>query len=110
MTPVDLHTVVSTAAAAANFLKKPIQDVSGKIIQDGYEHLKKLISEKTKGSAEVSEAFAKLEQKPDSKARADVLNEELVDKGIEEDADILAAVEVLLTALPSGCMSQVSHV
>jgi hypothetical protein len=99
---IDLPTVVSTTAAAANFLKKPIEDVTSKIVLDGYEKLKKLLGKKSGESPEVIDAIANLEQKPESKGRADVLAEELVERRLEKDKEILAAVEALLKALPTG--------
>jgi hypothetical protein len=107
---IDLPAVVAVTVATAKFLKKPVQDVAGKVIQDGYDHLKKLIGEKAGASPEVGDALTKLDQKPESQARTDLLIEELVGKGIEKDGEILAAVEALLKALPAGSTSQTSQV
>lgn len=102
---MDTATILSTMAAAATFLKKPIEDVTGKAISDSYEALKSLVKAKSDGSEEVSDAIAKLENKPDSKARFDLLSEEITDYKIHKDPAIIHAVAKLLEVLPKSAGS-----
>lgn len=97
---MDAPTILSVTAAAAAFLKKPVQDAAGKIIFDGYETLKKRLKTRSNDSPDVIDALEKLENKPDSKARLELLTEELSGCAIEKDPAIIEIAKALIEALP----------
>jgi len=102
---MDISTITSTITAALICLKKPIQDTADKAISDGYEMLKRLVSAKLEGNSDASSALSKLEDKPESKARHDLLVEELSDQKLELDPAIIKAVNALVKALPKKSKS-----
>ena len=82
--------VTALALGAAGALK----DVAGQGIKDAYAGLKALIQRKY---AQVP--LAQLEAKPDSKARRDVVEEELTAAGAVHDEELLQQVKAMLDAV-----------
>jgi hypothetical protein len=82
--------VTALALGAASALK----DVAGQGIKDAYAGLKALIQRKY---AQVP--LAQLEAKPDSKARREVVEEELTAAGAVHDEELLQLVKAVLNAV-----------
>ncbi len=73
---------------------------SGKVLaseaaKDAYGKFKNLVSRRAENKSDVEDAFEKLEQKPDSKARRAFLQEELEDAGADRDQEILQLIRQL---------------
>jgi uncharacterized protein YidB (DUF937 family) len=94
MDPVSL--VVAAVAAAAPVVGT---ELCKKGVADLYDGLKKLIRGRAGEDSEVSQALAKVEANPESKARREVLAEELSGAGVAADAEIQAAAQKLLDRL-----------
>lgn len=95
---MDISTLVSALCAAAAFLKEPIQGVTEKAVTDVYEKLKSYLLEKHR-SDDLSDALLKIEQKPSSQARRELLGEELEDTNVEDDpivTGLVNEIELLL--------------
>lgn len=99
---MDLEQIIQLFGHAASFLKKPFQDGAGKAVGDLYEKLKEKLKRKTKSSEDAAEAVEALEKKPESKARAGVLLEELEPFEVAKDKDIQNAASKLRDALNSA--------
>ena len=65
-------------------------------IQDSYTAFKAALQKKYGIKSELLEAVDKLEQKPDSKARQSVLQEEVANAKADQDSDLLQTAKVLL--------------
>jgi hypothetical protein len=85
-------TIIVTALAlgAATGLKS----VSEKAVKDSYEAIKALI-----GSKYPKVGIKQLEEKPDSKNRQGVVEEYIVDLGVDKDEEILQKAKTLLQAI-----------
>jgi hypothetical protein len=91
MKPEEIVSVLLNAAA---FLKKPVQDVAGQSIKDGYDALKAYLKRKIAGG-EATEALEKATDKPDSAGRKAVLLEESATIDLGGDADLVRLAESL---------------
>jgi phage terminase small subunit len=106
MDPVTTAILAAVAAGAASGATKTVE----KAVVDAYEGLKGLLKRKFGENSEVSEALAKVEAKPDSAGRREMLREEIGATNAPEDPEIRHAAEALLEVLraqPGG--QQVVH-
>lgn len=94
MDPVTLIVAaLATGAAAA------AKDVGGDAVKSAFNGLKALIAKKFGGKPDVTEAVAKVEQKPESEGRKETLKEELQAAGADKDQELLAEVQKFLKLL-----------
>ena len=93
---MDLITTAVVAALAAGTVSG-ITETSKTAITDGYNKLKDLLTKKHGASSDVVQALDKLETKPKSSGRKDTLQEEIAAVHIEQDDEIRAAAQHLLT-------------
>lgn len=91
----------SIAAALALGATSGIADATKKAVSDGYESVKALIKGKFGHERDVIEAIDKLQNNPQSKARQEVLAEEIAKTTVAKDSELLAAANILLKALRS---------
>ncbi len=94
-----LATALSAGVAAGS------TDVAKKAVADAYDALKSLLRRRFGEGHEVPQSVDKLEAKPDSPARKQLLAEELQATSAGDDPDILSAAQSLLDivrALPQG--------
>lgn len=90
---------ITTAIAAA------LGQVGAAAIQDAYQGLKQLIQQKWGADSDLADAVDRLEEKPDSKARQAMLQEEVrAAEADQDDALLQAARQVLeqIRAQPGG--------
>lgn len=90
---------ITTAIVAA------LAKLSGTVVVDAYKGLKQLLEKKFGKESDLVGAVDKLEEKPDSKARQAVVQEEVEAAGAHEDEDLQRAAEALLErikAQPGG--------
>jgi hypothetical protein len=103
MTPdIVANAIVAALSAGA---VAGATDTAKSAIADAYNGLKSLIKNKFGGDRDVAEAIAKLEAKPDSGARKEVLAEELKAVNSASDSELVSATQSLLSlikALPQG--------
>ena len=94
MDPVTLIvTALATGAAAA------AKDIGGDAVKSAFNGLKALIAKKFGGKADVENAVAQVEQKPESAGRKETLKEELQAAGADQDQELLAQVQAFLKLL-----------
>jgi hypothetical protein len=96
------NTIVAAISAGA---VTGAQDTAKSAIADSYQGLKSLIKKKFGRDSEVAEAIDKLEAKPDSEGKKQVLAEELKAVNSTSDPDLVSAAQSLLAlikAMPSG--------
>lgn len=101
MDPVTTAIVTAITAGVAT----GSTDAAKKAVVDSYEGLKALIKRKFGGNSEVVDAINKLETKPDSAGRREVLAEEIREIKAAEAPDLMAAAMSLLElikAMPNG--------
>ena len=82
-----------------------LANLSQDVIKDAYAALKTALQHKFGVKSELVEAVDKLEQKPESKARQAMLQEEVANSGAGQDSDLLQVANVLikqLRELPGG--------
>lgn len=91
--------VETIVAALTGALAAGAGKVASKAVEDAYGGLKSLILKKLGAGSEAAGAVAKLEAKPDSAGRRDVLAEELEAAGAGADAELVAAAHHLQAAL-----------
>jgi fructose-1-phosphate kinase PfkB-like protein len=72
-----------TAKGAEEFIKK------------GYYKFKSILKSKFGENHATMDAIQKLEEKPDSRGRQLMLSEEMVETGVDQDPDVLAAADEL---------------
>jgi hypothetical protein len=93
MDPISL--AISTALA----------NISQDVVRGAYAALKGRLRDKYGGNSGVVEAVEKLEEKPESKARQAVLQEEMISSGANQDKDLVQLANDLieeLKKLPGG--------
>ncbi len=88
-----LTTAILTALVAG--VTAGATDVGKKAIVDAYEGLKDVIKTKFGAQSELITTITSLESKPDSAGRKATLQEEVVATQADQDAEIMAAVQVL---------------
>ena len=82
MESIIINALVAGAAVAA-------KDLTAKVIKESYAGLKKLIVSKFGQKTDIADTLHQLEKKPDSKARQEVLVEELSSAGVHNDDEII---------------------
>jgi len=68
-------------------------------VQDAYKAFKAVLQTKYGVKSELLESVDKLEQKPDSKARQSVVQEEVANAKADQDSDLVQSANVLLEKL-----------
>lgn len=76
-----------------------LANLSQTAIQDAYTAFKAALQKKYGVKSELLESVDKLEQKPESKARQSVLQEEVADAKADQDSDLLKVANELLGKL-----------
>jgi len=103
MTPdIVANAIVAALSAGA---VAGATDTAKSAVADAYEALKSLIKKKFGSDSEASEAIDKLEAKPDSDGKKQVLAEELKAVNSTSDPELVSAAQALLElirALPQG--------
>jgi hypothetical protein len=103
MTPdIVANAIVAALSAGA---VAGATDTAKSAIADAYEGLKSLVKKKFGHDSDAAEAIDKLEAKPDSGARKEVLAEELKAVSSASDPELVSAAQALLAlikALPQG--------
>jgi hypothetical protein len=92
---MQTEAILVTLAAAASFLKKPVQDTAGQALKDLYEKTKGYIRAKLGSESDAATALEKLEEKPESDARRAVAVEELEPTELAEDRELARLVKQL---------------
>lgn len=92
---MNTQEILVTLAAAASFLKKPIQDTAGQALKDLYEKTKECIRAKLGSESEATAALENLEEKPESAASRAVAVEELELINLERDRALARLVKQL---------------
>jgi hypothetical protein len=92
------HTILAALTAGA---LDGAKDVTKKAVADGYAALRDAIVKKYKHHGDVTEALEKLEQKPQSKGYAQVLEEELNSSGASTDQALVQQAAQLMTLIKS---------
>jgi hypothetical protein len=92
MEPVTTAIVAAVSAGVAGGTK----EVVGKAISDTYDKLKGVLLEKFGAASDLVEAVDRLEKKPDSSARVQVVQEEVVASRANEIPEVLKAANTLL--------------
>jgi hypothetical protein len=104
MTPQAISDAIlaalSTGAAAA------ATDTVKKAVADAYGGLKSIIQKKFGSGSDAAQALEKLESKPDSEGRLQTLHEELAEVNAGSDAEVAAAVQVLVEAIRARPQSE----
>ena len=95
MDPITTMIVGALAAGAV----AGTTAVTTQAIKDAYAGLKGLIVSKLGGKADVEDAVAQLEKKPESAGRKATAEEELEAAGAANDAEIVAQAKALLDLL-----------
>ena len=76
-------------------LQSPGKVVASEAAKDAYGKFKNLVFRKAKNKSDIEDAFERLEQKPDSRGRQAVVQEELVHAGADRDQEILQLIRQL---------------
>lgn len=101
MEPITTAVIAALTVGTAS----GVTETAKTAISDGYAGLKALISQKCGSKSEVSEAIDRLQAKPDSPGRQQMLAEELKASDASADPEIMGAAQSLLElikALPKG--------
>lgn len=94
---MDPITIVATAVVAG--AAAAAEGVAAQAVKDAYAGLKALIVRKFGGQADVEGAVEGIEKKPESKARKEVLKEELEQAEAGRDAEVIEQAKGLLKLL-----------
>jgi hypothetical protein len=92
------HTILAALAAGA---LDGAKDATKKAVADSYAALHGAIVKKYEHHGEVAEALEKIEQKPQSKGYAQVLEEELSSSGASTDQALVRQAAQLMTLIQS---------
>lgn len=87
-----MDIVAPAVIAALTLLSEPV-------VKDAYDHLKAALTSKFGKNRDLMEAVERLEQKPESAGRREMLREEIVAARADADEDIARAAEALLEKL-----------
>jgi hypothetical protein len=94
MDPVSL--IVS---ALVGGLTAGLTDTAKSATKDIYDALKARLMKKAEANEDAKDAITKVEKQPDSKARQELLKEELAKLPLDQDDDLLKLAQALLDAL-----------
>jgi hypothetical protein len=97
MDPVSL--IVS---ALIGGLTAGLKETATAVTKDLYEALKARLMKKAEANEDVQDAITKVEKQPDSKARQELLKEELEKLSFENDEELLKLAQSLLDALKAS--------
>ena len=92
MDPITTAIVAALAAGVAS----GATEVGKKVVVDAYDTLKTAIKNKFGGDSDLVDAVDKLEKKPDSGGRKEVLQEEVAAAKADQDPEILKAAQDLI--------------
>jgi hypothetical protein len=95
MEPITTTLVAALVAGAVAATK----EVAGSAIVDAYNGLKALIARRFSGQPDLADALDKVEARPDSKPRQDMLQEELETARAGQDAEIVKQARALLALI-----------
>lgn len=96
---------VTFAAIAGFLIYKSVETTVDETTRDAYEYLKSKLKSKFGEQSEIADAVSRLEHKPNSEARREVLREEAEEAEIDYDSEINTAAKELLdlvNAQPGG--------
>src|SRR2546421_82497 len=93
MDPITTAIIAALSAGAIS----GITDAAKTAITESYNKLKGLLTKKFGASSDVIQAVEKLEAKPESQGRKEMLQEEIATVKAEQDEQILAAAKQVLT-------------
>jgi len=96
---MNTDAILVTLAAAASFLKRPVQDTAGHALKDLYEKTKSHLHVKLGPKSEAVAALEKLEERPESEARRAVAAEECDPADLDRDAKLVRLIEQLKAQL-----------
>lgn len=102
--PVDVILNAIVAAISSGVVAESTE-VGKKAIADAYDGVKSIIKRRFGGQSEAAAALEKLEAKPASVGRQQVLSEELETSGAASDPELIEAAQALLVlihSLPRG--------
>ncbi len=97
---MDPLTLIVTAVVAGAILG--VKDVANQAVQDAYDGLKTVIIRKFGDKADLEDAIAGVEAKPDSKGRQITLQEELQSAGVDQDPKVLKKAKAVHKACKKG--------
>jgi len=97
-----VSAVVAGAVAAG-------QEVTAQAVKDSYAALKALLARKFGRHPDLVDAVSKVDARPDSAARQDMLKEELQAAQADQDNEVLAAARQLLDRLAQGNPTSGTH-
>jgi hypothetical protein len=106
MDPITLAVVSALAGGVTSSVTKVAAEQA---LVDAYQKLKSLLAGRLGRDSGVVQAINDLETKPDSKARRDVLEEEVVAAQIERDTNLAQAVAAILDRMESQHLLQQSN-
>lgn len=95
MDPITTAILAALVAGAT----AGVTEVGKKVIVDAYGGVKQVIKTKLGEQSELFRAILGLERKPDSEGRKGMVQEEVAAAKAEQDAEIMAAVQLLQQAL-----------
>jgi hypothetical protein len=95
MDPITTAIVTALSAGAVSGLT----ETSKAAVSDAYAQLKSLLTRKFGASSDVVQAIDHLEARPESVGRKESLEEEITVVNAQQDQDVLAAAQQVLTLL-----------
>jgi hypothetical protein len=106
MSDMSVDVIMSAIGAAVSAgAATGATEAGKKAIVDAYDGLKSLIKNRFGSNSEAAVALDKLEAKPDSEGRKQMLSEELESAGAASDPELVSAARTLtalIHALPTG--------
>lgn len=98
---MDLITtaIVAALSAGATGAISGLTEASKTAIGDAYQALKDLLIRKSGSQSDVVQAITHLEARPDSRGRQATLQEKITAAALEQDADVRASAEHILTII-----------
>ncbi|HTQ30297.1 MAG TPA: hypothetical protein VMI53_03730 [Opitutaceae bacterium] len=99
---MQTEAIVIALLSAAQFLKKPIQDVTALPLKDAYAAAKAHLLKKFEGNSAAGEALELALSKPESAARKALLIEETGAIELESDAELARLIARLTELLPEN--------
>jgi outer membrane protein assembly factor BamB/primosomal replication protein N len=96
---VRMDPVTLVVSALIGGLTAGLTDTAKAATKDMYDALKARLMKKAETNEDAQDAIAKVEKQPDSKARQELLKEELEKLSLDDDEDLLKIAQSLLDAL-----------
>ncbi|WPJ95150.1 hypothetical protein SH580_17130 [Coraliomargarita algicola] len=107
---MDWETALTTIVSASAFLKKPIENAFTKAVLDGYGALRRYVEKRFEKEYDVIDALGKVEAKPESQARQQVLLEELQPHDVASDPELISLLKMLEKLLEQAGAPTERHV